>query len=102
MIPPWRHSKLTSHVKVQKGTHEERHQPSQTATVTEVLGIYFFFNPSIGKNTPHHITELHTDEVYPLSFIKLRAGQLLSSQPKQRHDRNSHLQYDLALQEGGI
>lgn len=49
----------------------------------------FFSNPSIGKNTPHHRTELHTDDVYPLSFIKLRAGQLLSSQPKQRHNKFS-------------
>lgn len=52
MIPPWRHSKLTSHVKVQKGTHEERHQPSQTATVTEVLGIYFFLIPALEKTPP--------------------------------------------------
>lgn len=39
MIPPWRHCQLTARVRVHRGTHEETHQPSQTATVTQGLAI---------------------------------------------------------------
>lgn len=65
-------TKLTSSIKVQKGTHGKGiNLLTQTVTVIEDFGI-IFFTTALKKRKTHHITELlHRSVLFPLLNLEL-------------------------------
>lgn len=94
VIPLWRYYKPTGSVKVQKGTHKERHEPSQTVRVIEDCRI-LFFTTTLEKNITEPLQRSFS--FIPFPSLKLRRSDSF------HHNRKKILIFTMVnymLQEG--
>lgn len=86
IIPLWRYYKPTSSVKVPKGTHEERHEPSQTVRVIEDCRI-IFFTRTLEKNITEPIQR--SSSFIPFPSLKLRCSDSFLSIKTEKKNSSS-------------